>query len=78
MSRPSPVVLDKVSKDYYPLGARAGGLVEAQPQSQSVADAVRPLVENRTIAGAVMLVMATLGFAVNFWAWALLSPWRRG
>ena len=22
----------------------------------------------------VMLVMATLGFALNFWAWALLSP----
>ncbi|WP_245623347.1 hypothetical protein [Spirillospora albida] len=22
----------------------------------------------------VMLAMATLGFAVNFWAWALLSP----
>ncbi|MEJ7706844.1 MAG: MFS transporter [Nocardioidaceae bacterium] len=22
----------------------------------------------------VMLVMATIGFAVNFWAWALLSP----
>lgn len=28
----------------------------------------------------LMLIMATLGFAVNFWAWALLSPlgplWR--
>src|SRR5947209_10843881 len=24
--------------------------------------------------GAVMLIMATVGFAVNFWAWALLSP----
>ena len=22
----------------------------------------------------VMLVVATVGFAVNFWAWALLSP----
>lgn len=22
----------------------------------------------------VMLAMATIGFAVNFWAWALLSP----
>ena len=22
----------------------------------------------------VMLVVATLGFAVNFWAWALVSP----
>ena len=22
----------------------------------------------------LMLFMATLGFAVNFWAWALLSP----
>ncbi|MBE3076539.1 MAG: MFS transporter, partial [Actinobacteria bacterium] len=22
----------------------------------------------------VMLALATLGFAVNFWAWALLSP----
>lgn len=22
----------------------------------------------------VMLVLATVGFAVNFWAWALLSP----
>ena len=22
----------------------------------------------------VMLVLATLGFVVNFWAWALLSP----
>ncbi|WP_309237526.1 MFS transporter [Actinomadura sp. BRA 177] len=26
----------------------------------------------------VMLVMATLGFAVNFWAWALLSPLAPG
>ncbi len=25
-----------------------------------------------------MLVMATLGFAVNFWAWALLSPLAPG
>lgn len=23
---------------------------------------------------AVMLTLATVGFAVNFWAWALLSP----
>src|SRR4051795_1761037 len=23
---------------------------------------------------AVMLVLATIGFAINFWAWALLSP----
>ena len=22
----------------------------------------------------LMLVLATLGFAVNFWAWALISP----
>ena len=22
----------------------------------------------------LMLVMATIGFAVNFWAWALISP----
>ena len=22
----------------------------------------------------VMLAMATIGFAVNFWAWALISP----
>src|SRR6188472_541774 len=26
----------------------------------------------------LMLVMATLGFAVNFWAWALLSPLAPG
>ena len=28
----------------------------------------------RTTSPVVMLVMATLGFAVNFWAWALISP----
>ncbi|MFI0368787.1 MFS transporter [Actinomadura sp. 1N219] len=36
-----------------------------------------PARPGRSGAGAmpmVMLVMATLGFAVNFWAWALLSP----
>ncbi|WP_243717371.1 MFS transporter [Actinomadura sp. KC345] len=36
-----------------------------------------PSVPGRAAGGgrpAVMLAMATLGFAVNFWAWALLSP----
>jgi NNP family nitrate/nitrite transporter-like MFS transporter len=30
--------------------------------------------DTRTPSPWVMLVMATLGFAVNFWAWALISP----
>lgn len=29
---------------------------------------------SKTTSPVVMLVMATLGFAVNFWAWALISP----
>ncbi|MEV0403098.1 MFS transporter [Actinoallomurus sp. NPDC050550] len=39
-------------------GPRSGGPVRTEPAGRPV----------------VMLVMATLGFAVNFWAWALLSP----
>ena len=44
----------------------------------SAADGVAPSVPISVATsgrrGAVMLVVATLGFAVNFWAWALLSP----
>jgi len=37
--------------------------------------AIEPLVQfNDGSRRNVMLVMATLGFAINFWAWALLSP----
>ncbi|MEJ7635574.1 MFS transporter [Aeromicrobium sp.] len=36
-----------------------------EPQQQLSVDAGRPW---------LMLVLATVGFAVNFWAWALLSP----
>jgi len=32
------------------------------------------IVETRTGSPGLMLAMATLGFAVNFWAWALISP----
>ena len=38
------------------LAALAGGIVQAQSQSKSIADALQPFVENRTIAGAVTLV----------------------
>jgi NNP family nitrate/nitrite transporter-like MFS transporter len=42
--------------------------------TQDVPVTTRP--ETRPASGspAVMLAMATLGFAVNFWAWALISP----
>ena len=30
--------------------------------------------ESVTRSPALMLAMATVGFAVNFWAWALISP----
>ena len=30
--------------------------------------------DGATRSPALMLAMATIGFAVNFWAWALISP----
>ena len=36
--------------------------------------ATRTGIRSATGSPVVMLVMATLGFAVNFWAWALISP----
>jgi NNP family nitrate/nitrite transporter-like MFS transporter len=42
-----------------------------QGQNTSAAPSELPVLPGRRN---VMLVLATLGFAVNFWAWALLSP----
>ena len=36
----------------------------------------RHIVDEHQGSGTVMLGLATLGFALNFWAWALLSPAR--
>jgi NNP family nitrate/nitrite transporter-like MFS transporter len=47
-------------------------------EDQDVVTAPRTTAESRTGAAPgspwLMLVLATLGFAVNFWAWALISP----
>jgi NNP family nitrate/nitrite transporter-like MFS transporter len=39
-------------------------------------DAMTPETEHQPSTGSpsVMLALATIGFAVNFWAWALISP----
>jgi MFS transporter, NNP family, nitrate/nitrite transporter len=34
----------------------------------------RPVTTERTGSPGLMLAMATIGFAINFWAWALISP----
>src|SRR4029079_184389 len=34
----------------------------------------RTRARQRTTSPALMLALATIGFAVNFWAWALISP----
>ena len=48
-------------------GSRAGG---ARTAGVDAAPAAGPTTGRRSL----MLAVATLGFAVNFWAWALLSP----
>jgi MFS transporter, NNP family, nitrate/nitrite transporter len=48
-----------------PRGANSQGAASTRPDSPATPS------EGRRV---VMLVMATLGFAVNFWAWALISP----
>ena len=45
-----------------------------QPVSQAMTSGPPPSGEPRTGRRMAMLSLATVGFAVNFWAWALLSP----
>lgn len=43
-----------------------------EPPAPPAADPAAPVLGGRTAAG--MLVLATIGFALCFWAWALISP----
>lgn len=45
-----------------------------QPAADSAAPAVPDLPTGAGARPALMLALATVGFALNFWAWALLSP----
>jgi MFS transporter, NNP family, nitrate/nitrite transporter len=47
------------------------GIQQSQRTTMTTAAGGAPAPENRPVQ---MLALATLGFAVNFWAWALLSP----
>lgn len=62
MSKAIEAELAEVVRDVTQMRREAG----PGPSGRGRAEGARPPV--------VMLVMATLGFAVNFWAWALLSP----
>src|SRR2546430_13764843 len=60
-----------------PQGPRTDEQVRMGTMSNSQAPATRSATAGASAAPArapVMLTMATIGFAVNFWAWALLSP----
>src|SRR5512143_20036 len=43
-------------------------------KERALAERVETRQDRGTLSPMLMLAMATIGFAVNFWAWALISP----